>query len=88
MIRPESRSGAERPNPAQLLAGKAGAEHQVSQKILRSCLSHRLGLDAKVAQNFHCALVGEMRAGGIGEPAVFGHDDIRHTIRAQGEGGR
>lgn len=59
-------------HPADLLAGEAFAEDVLAHQVLMGGEHVGLVLDvaAKVAQDLHRALVGDVRAGGVGEPAV------------------
>jgi hypothetical protein len=59
-------------HPADLLAGKAFAEHVLAHQVLVRAEHVGLVLDlpAQIPQHFHGALVGDVRARRIGQPAV------------------
>ena len=81
--------GAPGLHPAQLLTGEAFAEDVVAHQLLMGGVQHRLGLDlgAKVAQHLHRALVGDMGAGGVGQPAVAVDDQDIDPVGGQQRGG-
>ena len=81
--------GAPGLHPAQLLTREADAEDVVAHQVLGSGVQHRLGLDLRpqIAQHFHRALVGDVGAGRVGEPAIAVHHQGFHAIGCQ-EGGR
>ena len=68
-------AGAPGLHPAQLLTSKRHAEDVVAHQVLPGGVHHRFGfhLGAKVAQDLHRALVGDVGAGAVGEPAVAVH---------------
>ena len=72
-------------HPAEFLAGKADAEHVLAHQVLRRWRAVGLGLDlaAKVAQHLHRALVGDMRARRVGQPAVAVHDHVLDAVARQ-----
>ena len=72
----------------QLLAGQAGAENRLAHLGLRHRLFFYLVLQAHVAQDLDCALVGDMSAGRVGRPAIFGQHNILNAVSAEKERGR
>ena len=87
ILRQRRRSGPPRPDPADLLTDQPGAQHGVAHQVLRRADRQRLLLDAKVAQDFQGALVGDVRAGRVRDPAVLGHHRGGHTVGRQDQRG-
>ena len=78
-------------HPAQLFADQTFAEHVFAHQLLVGGVHVGLMLDlgAKIAQNLHRALVGDMRARAVGEPAIAVDRHVFNAIaRQQGRRGR
>ena len=69
--------------PPELFTGEALAEHVVRHQVLLGRLGERLVLEAEIAQDFHRPLVGDVSPRRIGEPTVFGHQNMLDAVHAQ-----
>src|SRR6266567_1611455 len=76
---------APRTQPSKLLSDQARAEHVIAHKLLGRGLLDDFRRDAHVAQDFHSALVRDVRPRRVRGPAVLGEHHILHAIRAQEE---
>jgi hypothetical protein len=79
-------AGAPGAQPGDLLAGQAGGEHRVAHQVPRSGDGDGLGLDAEVAEHFGGALVGDVRAGAVGQPVPLGRHPDPHPVGGQRQG--
>ena len=72
-------------HPPDFFAGKAFAEDVLAHQILMGRVHIGLVFDlfAQIAQNLHCALVGDMRAWRIGQPAVAVDGHVLDAIGRQ-----
>ncbi len=83
------RVGAPGRDPAQLVAGQAGAERGVAHPFPGRGLAHEPLLQAHVAQRLHGPLVRDVRAGGVGQVPVLRDHHGRCAVRGQEQrGGR
>ena len=85
IVRHPTRVRAPRTQPSKLLSDQARAEHVIAHKLLGRGLLDDFRLDAHVAQDFHSALVRDVRPRRVRGPAVLGEHHILHAIRAQEE---
>jgi hypothetical protein len=94
MLGPGERMIAPALHPADLFACKALAEHVLAHQILVRAEHIGLGLDllAQIPQHFHGALVGNVRARRVGQPAVAVHRHVLYAVgrqqRRRGRSGR
>ena len=72
-------------DPAQLVAGQAGAEDGLAHLVVRGALRVHVGCDAEVAEDLHRALVRDVRPGGVGRPAVLRDHGVFDAQGRQGE---
>ena len=77
--------GAPGAQPGDLFAGQAGGEHRVAHKVPRGGDGGGFGLDAEVAEDFQGALVGDVRAGAVGQPVPLGRDPDPYPVGGQGQ---
>ena len=76
--------------PADLLAGQRGAEDVFAHQVLLGGEQIGLVLDlaAEIAQHFHRALVGDVGARRVGEPAVAVDQQVLDPVGGQQRGRR
>ena len=75
-------------HPTDFFTGEAFAEHVLAHEILLGSKEIGLVLNvlSEVAQHLHRALVGDVRAGCIGQPAITVHHHIIDAIARQKRG--
>ena len=86
--RPAGRAACPRCGSGRSPRRRGGAEHGVAHQRVLGGLGEHLVLDAHVAQDLHRALVGDVRARGVGHPPVFGDHDVVDAQRGQEQCGR
>ena len=78
---------APRPQPAELVAGEAGAEHGFAHQLVRRGLGQHVLLDAEVAKHLHRALVGDVGARRVRRPAVLGQHHVLDPVGGERQRG-
>ena len=68
--------GAPGQDAADLLTRDRRAEHGVAHELVRRRLGEDLLLDPEIAEDLHRALVGDVRARGVGRPPVLGDHQV------------
>src|ERR1700722_17419815 len=70
---------------ADFLTRQTLTEYVLAHQFLGRSVHHGLSLDfwAEVAQHFHRALIGDVRARRVGQPAVAVHDHVRDAVAGE-----